>query len=155
MGVLHSDGERMTMAHYPLPEEWIWYIQYLYVLLITRQIGYLGPSSGSMKSNCIMLPAACTAEHTCSVLGGTLSLAVSVGMSSECPTNAQNLTDVWNGAVSLILISFFFSPTKLFVNSQHDNHKKIIFIFGLYTQYMRCEQKVPGTGPKSKTRTRL
>lgn len=26
-GVLHSDGEMMTMAHYPLPEEWIWYIQ--------------------------------------------------------------------------------------------------------------------------------
>lgn len=23
MGVLHSDGEMMTMAHYPLPEEWI------------------------------------------------------------------------------------------------------------------------------------
>lgn len=28
-GVLHSDfdGEMMTMAHYPLPEEWNWYIQ--------------------------------------------------------------------------------------------------------------------------------
>lgn len=24
---LHSDGEMMTMAHYPLPEEWIQYIQ--------------------------------------------------------------------------------------------------------------------------------
>lgn len=27
MSVLHSDGETMTMAHYPLPEEWMGYIQ--------------------------------------------------------------------------------------------------------------------------------
>lgn len=108
MGVLHSDGEMMTMAHYPLPEEWIWYIQYLYVLLFTRQISYLGPSSGSTKSNCMTLPAACIAEHTCSVSSETLLLAVWVEMSSERPTNAQNLTDVSNGAVTLILISFFF-----------------------------------------------
>lgn len=33
MGVLHSDGEMMTMAHYPLPEERIWYIQRECVLI--------------------------------------------------------------------------------------------------------------------------
>lgn len=59
--MLHSDGEMMTMAHYPLPEEWIQYIQRLYVL-ISRQTGYHGLSVESMKSICITY--CCMAEHT-------------------------------------------------------------------------------------------
>lgn len=90
MDVLHSDGEMMTMAHYPLPEEWIRYIQRQYVL-ISRQTGYRGPSANQwdpFASHTVTLKRRVNI-HTVS------SVELQHGRMFEkkcmCPTNAQKL----------------------------------------------------------------